>query len=50
MNKLTTSLERLPKIIFDELVAEMDREDLKSAEHDEFIKHHGYNKAMEYHE
>ena len=38
-----------PKITFDELVAEMVREDLKSAERDELIKHHGY-KAMDYHE
>ncbi len=34
---------------FDELVVEMVREDLKSAERDELIKHHGY-KAMDYHE
>jgi GDPmannose 4,6-dehydratase len=38
-----------PKITFDELVAEMVREDLKSAERDELIKHHGY-KVMDYHE
>jgi len=38
-----------PKITFDELVAEMVREDLKAAERDELIKHHGY-KAMDYHE
>jgi len=38
-----------PKITFDELVAEMVREDLKSAERDELIKKHGY-KAMDYHE
>ena len=38
-----------PKITFDELVAEMIREDLKSAERDELIKHHGYN-VMDYHE
>jgi GDPmannose 4,6-dehydratase len=38
-----------PKITFDELVSEMVREDLKSAERDELIKHHGY-KAMDYHE
>lgn len=31
-----------PKISFDELVAEMVREDLKSAERDELIKRHGY--------
>jgi GDPmannose 4,6-dehydratase len=31
-----------PKIAFDELVAEMVREDLKSAERDELVKKHGY--------
>jgi GDPmannose 4,6-dehydratase len=31
-----------PKITFDELVAEMVREDLKSAERDELVKKHGY--------
>ncbi|MDP1653024.1 MAG: GDP-mannose 4,6-dehydratase [Rhodocyclaceae bacterium] len=38
-----------PKTTFAELVAEMVREDLKSAERDELIKKHGY-KAMDYHE
>jgi GDPmannose 4,6-dehydratase len=38
-----------PKITFDELVTEMVREDLKSAERDELIKRHGY-KSMDYHE
>ena len=38
-----------PKTTFYELVAEMVREDLKSAERDELVKHHGY-KAMDYHE
>ena len=38
-----------PKTTFDELVSEMVREDLKAAERDELIKHHGY-KAMDYHE
>ena len=38
-----------PKVKFKELVAEMVREDLKSAERDELIKRHGY-KAMDYHE
>ena len=38
-----------PKINFDELVAEMVREDLKSTERDELIKRHGY-KAMDYHD
>jgi len=38
-----------PRISFDELVAEMVREDLKAAERDELVKRHGY-KAMDYHE
>jgi GDPmannose 4,6-dehydratase len=38
-----------PQISFDALVAEMVREDLKSAERDELIKKHGY-KTMNYHE
>lgn len=38
-----------PRISFKDLVAEMVREDLKSAERDELIKKHGY-KAMDYHE
>lgn len=38
-----------PKITFNELVAEMVREDLKSAQRDELIKEHGYQ-AMDYHE
>jgi len=38
-----------PKITFHELVAEMVREDLKSAQRDELIKEHGYQ-AMDYHE
>jgi GDPmannose 4,6-dehydratase len=38
-----------PKISFDELVAEMVREDMKSAERDELIKRHGYM-PMDYHE
>jgi len=38
-----------PKIPFEELVAEMVREDLKSAERDELIKRHGYT-PMDYHE
>jgi GDPmannose 4,6-dehydratase len=32
-----------PKITFDELVAEMVREDLKAAERDELVKKHGYS-------
>lgn len=38
-----------PRTRFDELVAEMVREDLKSAERDELVKKHGY-KAMDCHE
>ncbi len=38
-----------PKITFDELVSEMVREDLKSAERDELVKKHGYS-AFDYHE
>jgi GDPmannose 4,6-dehydratase len=38
-----------PKTSFDQLVAEMLREDLKSAERDELIRNHGY-KTMNYHE
>ena len=39
----------MPKISFDELVAEMVREDLKSAERDALVKKHGY-KTMDYNE
>jgi len=38
-----------PKITFKEMVAEMVREDLKSAERDEVVKKHGYP-AYSYHE
>ena len=38
-----------PKIRFQELVAEMVREDLKSAERDELVKKHGYA-AFDYNE
>jgi len=47
--KAKEKLGWVPKISFDELVAEMVREDLKAAERDELIKKHGY-KAMDYHE
>ena len=47
--KAKEKLGWIPKITFDELVAEMVSEDLKSAERDELIKKHGY-KAMDYHE
>ena len=48
-SKARNKLGWTPKITFDELVAEMVREDLKSAERDELVKKHGY-KAMDYHE
>jgi GDPmannose 4,6-dehydratase len=38
-----------PRITFNQLVAEMMREDLKSAERDALVKRHGYS-AYEYHE
>jgi len=47
--KAKAELGWVPKISFEELVAEMVREDLKSAERDELIKNHGY-KVMDYHE
>lgn len=48
-SKAKEKLGWVPTTTFDELVAEMVREDLKSAERDELIKKHGY-KAMDYHE
>ncbi len=48
-SKAKQKLGWTPKISFDDLVAEMVREDLKAAERDELIKKHGY-KAMDYHE
>jgi len=48
-SKAKAKLGWTPKVTFSELVAEMVREDLKSAERDELIKKHGY-KAMDYHE
>lgn len=38
-----------PKVTFKQLVAEMMREDLKSAERDALVKRHGFN-AYDYHE
>ena len=38
-----------PKATFQELVTEMVREDLRSAERDELVKKHGYA-AFDYHE
>jgi GDPmannose 4,6-dehydratase len=40
--KAKEKLGWIPKITFDELVAEMVREDLKDAERDELVKKHGY--------
>lgn len=48
-SKAKATLGWAPKITFEELVAEMVREDLKSAERDELVKKHGF-KAMDYHE
>jgi len=42
-SKAKKKLGWTPKITFDELVAEMVREDLKAAERDELIKKHGYS-------
>ncbi len=47
--KAKEKLGWMPKTTFDELVAEMVREDLKSAERDELVKLHGY-KTMDHHE
>ena len=47
--KAREKLGWVPKITFAELVQEMVREDLKSAERDNLIKHHGYN-APNHHE
>ncbi len=47
--KAQQKLGWFPKISFKELVAEMMREDLKSAERDELVKKHGYN-TYDYHE
>lgn len=48
-SKAKQKLGWTPKITFHELVSEMVREDLKTAERDELVKKHGY-KAMDYHE
>jgi GDPmannose 4,6-dehydratase len=41
--KARTRLGWTPRTSFDALVAEMVREDLKSAERDELVKHHGFD-------
>jgi len=48
-SKAKAKLGWVPKISFEDLVAEMVREDLKSAERDELVKKHGY-KAMDHRE
>ena len=48
-SKAKEKLGWVPKISFAELVAEMTREDLNSAERDELIKLHGYT-ALDHHE
>ena len=47
--KAKAKLGWTPKTTFDQLVSEMVREDLKSAERDELVKKHGYA-AFDYHE
>ncbi|MBI1398395.1 MAG: GDP-mannose 4,6-dehydratase [Betaproteobacteria bacterium] len=47
--KARTKLGWTPRVSFEELVAEMVREDLKAAERDELVKRHGYS-AYDYHE
>lgn len=47
--KAKEKLGWVPKTSFEDLVAEMVREDFKSAQRDELIKQHGYQ-AMDYHE
>jgi len=48
-SKAKEKLGWTPRTTFDDLVAEMVREDLKSAERDELVKRHGFN-AFDYHE
>ncbi len=48
-SKAKQKLGWVPKITFEQLVTEMVREDLRSAERDELVKKHGY-RAMDYHE
>lgn len=48
-SKAKTKLGWEPRTSFQELVSEMVREDLKSAERDELVKKHGYS-AYSYHE
>jgi GDPmannose 4,6-dehydratase len=48
-SKARSKLGWRPKITFQELVAEMVREDLKAAERDELVKRHGFT-AFDFHE
>ena len=48
-SKAREKLGWTPKTSFSELVKEMVREDLKSAERDELVKRHGFT-AYDYHE
>jgi len=48
-SKARSKLGWKPRISFHELIAEMVREDLKSAERDELVKKHGYS-AYDFHE
>jgi len=48
-SKAKNQLGWVPKVTFKELVAEMVREDLKAAERDELVKHHGFS-TYDYHE
>ncbi|AWB33033.1 GDP-mannose 4,6-dehydratase [Orrella marina] len=48
-SKAKEKLGWTPSITFEDLVAEMVREDYKAAERDELVKHHGF-KTMSYHE
>jgi GDPmannose 4,6-dehydratase len=47
--KAQVKLNWTPRVKFDELVAEMAREDLESAKRDALVTKHGYS-AMSYHE
>ena len=48
-SKAKAKLGWAPKVRFEALVAEMIREDLRTAERDELIRKHGYN-VYDYHE
>ena len=48
-SKAKEKLGWVPKISFEELVAEMVQADLSAAERDDLVKSHGY-KTMDYHE